>query len=275
MKFTGKNPLDPNDRSNWTRDDGSPLSDDQWTKFQQWHQAGANQQAPAAAGGDTPTGDTPWYTQLGRGAARGVASDIPGLSTSKFATQDDAGPIETGARWAGEYGPLFIPGLDLGLGAKAGLKAASFLDSGPVLSALEKALGPDRALKAFYKILDTAPKAGTALAKGAIGGVAGDPEHPVQGAATGALTGGAVSAIPSGVKKFATGAAATGTGLAAYEAMRGHGESWPAYFAARHTLSPLVGLASAAALQKPALAGAAGSAARRWWEGDDDGQQGQ
>jgi hypothetical protein len=269
MKFTGKNPLDPNDRSNWTRDDGSPLSDDQWTKFQQWHQAGANQQAPT---GDPASGDPGVLTQLGRGLARGVASDVPGLSSSKFATQDDAGPIETGARWAGEYGPMFAPGLDLGLGAKFGTKAAEWaLEHGPSIQTLTKVLGADRAQRMLEGLWSAAPKVGSAAAKGAVGGVMADPEHPVQGAATGAVAGPAVGAIPSGVKKFATGAAATGTGLAAYEAMRGHGESWPAYFAARHTLSPLVGLAGAAALQKPVLAGAAASAARRWWE-DDDGQ---
>lgn len=279
MKYTAKNPNDPNDRSNWTLDDGKPLSEDQWTKFQQWRQGGAPKQiAPGGAAADGQSGDPAWYTQIGRGLARGVASDIPVLSSSQFATQEDAGPLETGARLVGEYGPMFIPGLDFGLGAKFGTKAAQWaLEHGPALKTLEKVLGPAKAQAMIEGLWHGAPKAGSAVAEGAIGGVMADPEHPIRGATTGAVTGGVVRALPKGVKKFATGTAAAGAGYGAWEATRGarggRGGDWPAYFAAQHVMSPLAMTAAAAALHRPALAGAAGATGRRWWE--DDGQENQ
>src|SRR5580693_9094720 len=81
---------------------------------------GMDPSKPAEAASTEPS----YWTQASRGLARGVASDIPGVSSSQFATQDDAGPVEQGARYVGEYGPMLIPGLDFGLGAKFGTKAA-------------------------------------------------------------------------------------------------------------------------------------------------------
>jgi hypothetical protein len=237
---------------------------------------------PRPTSGRPPTDDNPpsggdpaWYTQVGRGLARGVASDVPGLSTSEFATQDDAGPIETASRYAGEYGPMLLPGLDLGLGAKFGTKAAEWaLQHGPELQTLAKVVGPARAQQMIHGLWNTLPKLGSASAKGAVGGVMADPEHPVRGATTGALTGPAVAAIPRPARSFATKAAAAGAGLAGWEAAKdmigGRGENLPAYFAARHSIAPLGGLAAAALLNRPTLSGAAGSAVRKWWEDDGD-----
>jgi hypothetical protein len=230
---------------------------------------------------DDPASAEPGYLmQATRGIARGVASDIPGASSSEFATQDDAGPVEQGARYVGEYGPMLIPGLDFGLGAKFGTKAAEWaLQHGPELKTLAKALGPDAARRMIHGLWDTAPKVGRAATQGAIGGVMADPEHPLQGAATGAVAAPVVGAARRGfgaltptVKHAAIAvptAAATAGGMMAAREVAGRGEEWPAYFGVRGAMPSLLGLA-AAATGKPALAGAAGAAARRWT--DDDSQ---
>jgi hypothetical protein len=235
---------------------------------------GMDPSKPAEAASTEPS----YWTQAARGLARGVASDIPGVSSSQFATQDDAGPVEQGARYVGEYGPMLIPGLDFGLGAKFGTKAAEWaLQHGPELQTLAKAVGPDAARRMIHGLWDTAPKVGRAATQGAIGGVMADPEHPLQGAATGAVTAPLVGAARRGfgaltptVKHAAVAvptAAATAGGMMAAREMAGRGDEWPAYFGVRGAMPSLLGLA-AAATGKPALAGAAGSAARRWMGGD-------
>ena len=233
---------------------------------------GLDPSKPAAAA--TASTEPGYLMQAARGLARGVASDIPGASSSEFATQDDAGPVEQGARYVGEYGPMLIPGLDFGLGAKFGTKAAEWaLQHGPELQTLAKAVGPDAARRMIHELWDTAPKVGRAATQGAIGGVMADPEHPLQGAATGAVAAPVVGAARRGfgaltptVKHAAIAvptAAATAGGMMAAREVAGRGEEWPAYFGVRGAMPSLLGLA-AAATGKPALAGAAGSAARRW-----------
>jgi hypothetical protein len=229
---------------------------------------------------DPASAEPGYLMQAARGIARGVASDIPGASSSEFATQDDAGPVEQGARYVGEYGPMLIPGLDFGLGAKFGTKAAEWaLQHGPELKTLAKAVGPDAARRMIHSLWDTAPKVGRAVTQGAIGGVMADPEHPLKGAASGAVAAPVVGAVRRGfgaltptVKHAAIAvptAAATAGGMMAAREVAGRGEEWPAYFGVRGAMPSLLGLA-AAATGKPALAGAAGAAARRWT--DDDSQ---
>lgn len=233
---------------------------------------GLDPSKPAEAA--TASTEPGYLMQAARGLARGVASDIPGASSSEFATQDDAGPVEQGARYVGEYGPMLIPGLDFGLGAKFGTKAAEWaLQHGPELQTLAKAVGPDAARRMIHELWDTAPKVGRAATQGAIGGVMADPEHPLQGAATGAVAAPVIGAARRGfgaltptVKHAAIAvptAAATAGGMMAAREVAGRGEEWPAYFGVRGAMPSLLGLA-AAATGKPALAGAAGSAARRW-----------
>jgi hypothetical protein len=249
--------------------------------------AAMRQSLHAAANGADPSKATAastepgFWTQAARGVARGLASDVPGLSSSKFATQDDAGPVEQGARYVGEYGPLFIPGLDFGLGAKFGTKAAEWaLANGPELHTLAKVFGEDGARRLVHGLWDTMPKVGRAAGQGAVGGAMMDPEHPLQGAATGAVTapivGGARRAfgkLSPTVKHAAVAVPAAAAGGATYmgarEMMGGRGEEWPLYFSTRAAMSPLLGLA-AAATGKPALAGAAGSLARKWMDDDED-----
>lgn len=241
---------------------------------------GLDPSKPADAAGAS-TEEPGYLMQAARGLARGVASDIPGVSSSEFATQDDAGPVEQGARYAGEFGPMLIPGLDFGLGAKFGTKAAEWaLQHGPSLQKLAKVVGPEAARRMIHGLWDTAPKVGRAVGQGAVGGVMADPEHPLEGAATGAATAPLAGAARAGFRGLGptakhaavavpTAAATAGTMMAAKE-MAGRGDEWPVYFGVRGAMSPLLGLA-AAATGKPALAGAAGSAARRWM-GDDSGQ---
>jgi hypothetical protein len=241
---------------------------------------GMDPSKPAAAASPEEPG---LLMQAGRGLARGVASDIPGVSTSSFATQDDAGPVEQGARYVGEYGPMLIPGLDFGLGAKFGTKAAEWaLQHGPELQKLAKVVGPDAARRMIHGMWDTAPKAGRAVTQGAIGGVMADPEHPLEGAATGAVTAPVVGAARAGFGRLSPTvrhaavavptAAATAGGMMAAKEMGGRGDEWPLYFGVRGSMSPLLGLA-AAATGKPTLAGAAGAGARRWMNEGESGDQ--
>jgi hypothetical protein len=235
--------------------------------------------APAGAAGE------PGYLmQATRGVARGLASDIPGASSSQFATQDDAGPVEQGARYVGEYGPLFVPGLDFGLGAKFGTKAAEWaLQHGPSIQTLAKAVGPEAARRMIHGLWDTLPSVGSHAAKGAIGGAAMDPEHPLQGAATGAgtaIAGGAArrafGTLPAPIQ-HAAGGVAGGVGLGAgIEGARmlgegRRGEDWPMYLTLRHAISPLLAIAAAAG-RLPAAAGGAGASAAKML-GDDNGDR--
>ncbi|HEY4808200.1 MAG TPA: hypothetical protein VIH81_10725 [Roseiarcus sp.] len=245
---------------------------------------GMDPSKPAAPAGGSS--DEPGYLmQAARGLARGVASDIPGAASSAFATQDDAGLVEQGARYAGEYGPMLIPGLDFGLGAKFGTKAAEWaLQHGPELQTLAKAVGPDAARRMIHGLWDTAPKVGRAASQGAIGGALMDPEHPLEGAATGAVTAPAFGAARAGFRGLSptvkhaavavpSAAATTGAIIGAKEMMGGRrGEEWPVYFGARQAMSPLLALA-AAATGKPAIAGGAGALTRKLTGDDDDGGQ--
>lgn len=232
---------------------------------------------------DAAPSEPGYLMQAGRGLARGLASDIPGASTSSFATQDDAGPVEQGARYVGEYGPLFVPGLDFGLGAKFGTKAAEWaLQHGPSIQTLAKAVGPEAARRMIHGMWDTLPSLGSHAAKGAIGGVAMDPEHPLEGAATGAgtaIAGGAArkafGTLPQPIQHAAggvVGGAGTVAGLEGARMMQGgrRGEDWPMYLTLRHALSPLLAIAAAAA-RLPTAAGGAGAATRNWM--DDNGEK--
>ena len=251
------------------------MTDEEWNNTQQGLHAKAQGMDP-----NKPAPEEPGFLkQAARGFTRGVASDVPGLSSSQFATQDDAGMVETGSRWAGEAAPFFVPGLDFGLGARFGTKAAEWaLEHGPSLQKLAKVLGPDAARRMVHGLWDTAPKVGRAVGQGAVGGVMADPEHPLKGAVTGAVAAPVVGAARSAFGRLSPtvrhaavavpAAAGTTASLLAAKQMGGRGEEWPVYFGARQAMSPLLGLA-AAATGKPALAGGAGAALRHWTGGDD------
>lgn len=262
------------------------MTDEEKAATRQSLHAKANGMDPSKPSDPAASSEPSYWTQAGRGVARGLASDIPGLSSSQFATQDDAGPVEQGARYVGEYGPLFVPGLDFGLGAKFGTKAAEWaLQHGPSIEKLAKLVGPDAARRMIHGIWDTMPKVGRAAGQGAVGGALMDPEHPLEGAATGAVTAPAVGAARAGVGRLvsprvqdlagkAAGGAATAGGIIAAQQMMGgrRGEEWPLYFGARQAMSPLLGLA-AVATGRPALAGAAAGAARNWMNEGESGDK--
>lgn len=269
MKYTGQNPLGENDRGNWTLNDGTPLSDDQWNEFQKWHQKGA----PGIKSGDPKGGEADesgfWggVKQVGRGLARGAASDVP------FNTVDpeaDKSALETGARWVGEFGPLLIPGLDLGAGAKV----ASWLTSPTAVNALTKVVGSvPKARAALQALAGTAP----AVTKGAVGGAMMDPQHPVKGAAEGAVAGPVARATSAGARAVGrampswakAGAAAAGGGAlgSAMYSAGGHGHGYYPWYHAAYGLTPALPALAAAAMGNPAFAG--GMAARTL-QGDDD-----
>lgn len=240
----------------------------------------------AAPKDDPPPPSDPGYieqavTGVARGAYSNVAgletaaSKIPGLgwvapskSTTDWLNRDDAGPVETAARLGGEYGSLMIPGLDLGLGAKFGEKAAAWaLEHGPEIETLARAIGPSKAQALVEKIWSGLPKVGQATAQGAIGGATtGDPKGAAAGAATGAATlpvsaasKAAWQAVPSGVRH----AAQAGAGVAGYEGARqvmgrGAGSWLPEWYVGHHIPSALASLA-AMVLRRPALAGRLGA----------------
>ena len=178
---------------------------------------------------------------------------------------------------------MFVPGLDFGLGAKFGTKAAEWaLAHGPSIQTLAKTVGPEAARRMIHGMWDTLPSIGSHAARGAIGGVMGDPQHPLEGAATGAgtaIAGGAARKAFGTLSprlQHAAGGVATGVGMGAglegarmmEGGRRRGGEDWPMYLTMRHALSPLLAIAAAAA-RLPAAAGAGGAATRNLMSGDN------
>lgn len=269
---------------------GKPVSDEDWTKF--------------SAGRDTPSGgdsgETTWTGDIARGLGKGALSNVTGLwsaATNLTGTNERLGPpkaltdwvdspgdtTETIARQVGDYGSLMIPGLDLGLGAKFGTKAAQWaFMHGPELAKLAKVFGPKAAQSMVESMWHTLPKVGEGVTKGAIGGMAHDPEHPLQGAATGATVGGggmlarkaipaAWNKIPAKARQFAATAGAVTSGMGIYDIARnaiGHGWFPGEYHLAYSLPSSLAALA-AFATGKPGAMGGFASSLNRGLSEDD------
>lgn len=276
------------------------MTDEEWAKFQQGRQA--------ITGGDGSSGGG-FFTDVGhvaRGAvkgalsnvtgaaevlgnvtgAEGVLSQVPGVSRAAKGVKDwvndrsgeDA--WESAGRFGGEWGSLMIPGLDLGIGAKIGGRAAEALMQNPAavkyLNNYAMKYGPQGAADLMNDVLDWGEKLGTGSATGAEAGAVKDPEHPLEGAAIGGTVGAAapvaragVGAAARAIPPWAKTAGTLAGGVALEEGLR-HGRYVPGAFYAAHAMpSALAGVAATAA-GYPGLAG--GAASQMFGSGDDQGQ---
>jgi hypothetical protein len=253
-----------------------PPTPEELQQFQKWHDAGApSGKKPATGGpdlGGAPEEEHGTLYNVGRGLMRGVGSDIPGVESEN---RPEAGLAETGAYYTGKIAPFFTPMGEEALVAK-GLEWAV---NPANISRLVKAVGPQNARSAVKWVVDHAGSitgAGSTVLKGARGGAMADPEHPLEGAATGAATAGTLGAagsvIPTPVKKGAMYGAGLAGALGAGAALGGRHAGFPMIYGLHHLAIPLAALA-AAVMGKPAITGGVGSAARQWLGDDDGGQQ--
>lgn len=258
-------------------------------------------------GGQTGGGSgdkTSFAGDVARGLAKGAASNVTGLwsGATNLIDAPRLGPpkaltdwvdapgdtTETIAHTVGDYGSLALtPGLDLGLGAKFGAKAAQWaLEHGPSIQTLAKAVGPERAQRMIHGLWDTLPKVGKGVTQGAVGGVAHDPEHPVAGATTGAMAGGAgmaarqaipaaIKTIPPEARHLARTIGGTAAGFGLYDAARhamGHG--WfPGEYHLAYTLPSALAALAAFATGRPAAMGAAATSYNRGTEPKEETNQ--
>lgn len=276
------------------------MTDEEWkAHVQQWRQRGGVESQKAPDPATTSTTDDPSLLseigsgiyQTGRGMLKGAYSNIAGLETAAskatgiealgpsktgkdwLAQQDESG-LETAGRFIGDYGSLAIPGLDFGLGARFGTKAAEWaLDHGPEIATLAKTVGPARAQKMIEGLWGSLPKLGTGATRGAIGGATHDPNHPLRGVETGATIGtlGTLArqalpatwrTIPHALReaaKWATVGSTIGLSEEAMRNMTGRGGYFPGMWHLAYGFpSALAGLAGFAT-GKPAIMGAAAS----------------
>lgn len=275
MKYTGKNPNDPNDRSNWTLNNGSPLSDEQWGQFQKWHQAGAPSRMPAPGAADPEKPSIFQGPADAAGAAMGGAFKElfdPRDNPSTFAPNPNPSPL---AKWAGSDDPNHPVAEKLGrIGADV---APTMMLPNIGIASLANKLAKTApfAAESIAKIAPYAYRIANATAKGAVGGAMQPTGDRGRAAETGAGTAftttlGRVAwdLLPPNAKKGVIAAGISGPALGALAAalmsQRGREQYfWPLIHAS-HAAIPAVGATVAGAAGAPGVAGALGAQTENW-----------